>query len=393
MEYNRFKTSNQSYGNFSPYPIVQEFSDKFRNNYISPLTSSDTDHLPGLPNFGNTCYINSALQCLFHLQQISNFFHSEKFLYNLKKDRKQAKLARIFQQLLISSKENKENSLVSDLLLFKENFQALNENFEGFEQQDSQEFLRIFLENLHEAFNNQNTLGNIEKPKDFAIGNEECLLANKWWDFNQNKDFSIITQLFSGQYISTLNCSLCRNVSKCFDNFWDLSLSFKTNENKFTIDWLSKKDYELDRLFDEFLQREIVETKCDKCNKTSQKTKCLKFSRIPDILCIHLKRFEFCDGFRRKIKNSVVFPKKQLSLYPHYLNNNYNRDSCYFDLVGVIHHYGEVNYGHYVADCRKGGRWFRFDDSQVKDSEFNDGGNDIRSETAYVLFYEKTKKK
>ena len=389
--YKHYSTSNQSYGSFSQNStIVQEYSDAISSaSYNSEIVYNYQGSPPGLPNIGNTCYINSALQCLFHIPQISNFFLSDHFAYHLKKEKKQAKIARNFMTLIKSFKEFNIN--IKDLYEFKESFEALNENLLGHEQQDSQEFLRIFLDNLHEAFNEKSMNYLNKKPQDFNNGMNEHILANDWWDFNKTRDQSPITNIFLGQYISTLNCKDCGNVSKCFENFMDISLSFKTNENKYTIDWESKATVDLIKLFDEFMKIEGLVSKCDKCKKTSQKNKGLKFSRLPDVLCIHLKRFEYCDGMRKKIKNPVCFQKERLDL-TRYFNNPTLRESCYFNLIGVIEHYGEVNFGHYIAECKNGKRWYNYDDSKVGESEINFGEKDVRSSSAYILFCEKVRR-
>ena len=234
-----YSTSNNEYGRFNKSnSIVQEYSNPYPLPYQNNNKPVYDDRLmpPGLPNIGNTCYINSALQCIFHVPQISNFFISDRFNEFLRKDRKQAKIARIFQNLLKSFREGEIR--INDMYDFKETFQELNENFMGYEQQDSQEFLRIFLDNLHEAFNAKAI--NLKKPPDYKAGMNENELASCWWDFIKSSDNSVITNIFSGQYISSLNCYNCSNVTKCFENFMDISLSFKTNENKYTIDWESK---------------------------------------------------------------------------------------------------------------------------------------------------------
>ena len=58
-----------------------------------------------------------------------------------------------------------------------------------------------------------------------------------------------------------------------------------------------------------------------------------------------------------------------------------------YDLHGVINHYGELNYGHYIA-CAKNsitGQWNQFNDSQV--SQIETSPEELVTDAAYVLFY------
>lgn len=383
-----YKTSNQEYGNFSrQYSNSNLYS--FNSKYLEPYKYEYNSYENGLPNVGNTCYINSALQCLFQINKLNDFILSEKFENYLGKSQKQSKIAISYRNLLKKIKTNYSIG-VTDAYEFKKCFDELNEAFNGYEQQDSQEFLRVFLDNLHEALNQKNKVSR-KKPNDFMNGIDEMKLANEWWEFNLLKDNSIISNIFSGQFISTLKCSYCGNISKCFDNFWDLSLSFKTFENKFTINWEDMQPVHLEKLLDCFMQQELIETKCEKCKKTSQKIKSLNFSRVPDILCIHLKRFEYCDGYKRKIKKEVIFPKEKLDLRSYIKKANFWDSSFNYNLIGIVHHYGEVNYGHYIAECKNSKKWNVFDDSIVSESNLNHDGNEASSSTAYILFYEKIK--
>ena len=140
------------------------------------------------------------------------------------------------------------------------------------------------------------------------------------------------------------------------------------------------------------MQREVLISKCEKCNFDTSKLKSLRFARLPDVLCIHLKRFEYYDGFRKKIKNPVAFPKEKLDLGPFFNKSPSLRDTSTYDLIGVIDHFGEVNFGHYIAECKNGKRWFTYDDSKVSDSEINFGDNEVVSTSAYILFYQKVKR-
>ena len=44
----------------------------------------DTRGLSGLSNLGNTCYMNSTLQCLFATDVLNSYLKSKRFKYDLK---------------------------------------------------------------------------------------------------------------------------------------------------------------------------------------------------------------------------------------------------------------------------------------------------------------------
>ena len=50
---------------------------------------SDINGLCGLVNFGNTCYMNSAIQCLASITELKNYFLDKKFIPDLNKNSKE----------------------------------------------------------------------------------------------------------------------------------------------------------------------------------------------------------------------------------------------------------------------------------------------------------------
>lgn len=72
---------------------------------------------------------------------------------------------------------------------------------------------------------------------------------------------------------------------------------------------------DLERMLDHFTKEEAMEEEitCSKCKKTSF-TKKMTFWRLPRILVIHLKRFNFGRFKRDKLDTSVKFPLKNLDM-------------------------------------------------------------------------------
>ena len=68
-----------------------------------------------------------------------------------------------------------------------------------------------------------------------------------------------------------------------------------------------------------------------------------------------------------------------------YLNNDQINESVYYDLFAIVNHSGEIDRGHYFADCLCKGKWYRFNDEKVTPLDYIP----TNSEEAYLLFYMK----
>ena len=68
--------------------------------------------------------------------------------------------------------------------------------------------------------------------------------------------------------------------------------------------------------------------------------------RLPEVLCIHLKRFRFDTYLSTKISRHIAFPLTDLDLSPHVKKEV---DSCCgYDLNAVVTHYGGAG-GEYMG--------------------------------------------
>lgn len=133
--------------------------------------------------------------------------------------------------------------------------------------------------------------------------------SDEWFEYFRKFDNSIVNDYFEGQLFSELKCQNCSHVSRAFDNFFDVSLPF-TRGLKMVL------ECDLERLIEHFTKEELMEEDsiaCPKCKKTKFSKK-LTFWRLPRVLVIHLKRFNFGRFRRDKLDNAVKFPLKDLDL-------------------------------------------------------------------------------
>jgi len=105
--------------------------------------------LVGLNNIGNTCFMNSILQCLSNTQKLRDFCLKADYEIN-PKSKMNGKLINSFSDLM---KElwTTESSVTPRNL--KHQVQKFSTQFSGYNQHDCQEFLRFLLEGLHEDIN------------------------------------------------------------------------------------------------------------------------------------------------------------------------------------------------------------------------------------------------
>lgn len=109
--------------------------------------------------------------------------------------------------------------------------------------------------------------------------------------------------------------------------------------------------------------------------------------QLPEILCIHLKRFRHELMFSSKISSAVTFPLKGLDMRP-YLHTDCTSKVSTYELFSVICHHGTAGGGHYTCFALNCGQWYEFDDQYVTKVP----SEKVQTCEAYVLFYRKTSK-
>ena len=143
----------------------------------------------------------------------------------------------------------------------------------------------------------------------------------------------------------------------------------------------------LSSCLDKFTEVETLsDVVCPKCKDDKQLKQRIQIWRLPPVLVVQMKRFQFTRQARRKLNTKVDFPLVDLDLQPYMASGAPNMDM--YDLYGTVHHVGALGGGHYVTallDSSSGtkGVWLCFNDEQV--SEVSEA--DIQSASAYLLFY------
>ncbi|XP_034952679.1 ubiquitin carboxyl-terminal hydrolase 2-like isoform X2 [Chelonus insularis] len=365
-------------------PIYRGFNDQSEESSTSRSprnrTSARRDEshgLNGLRNIGNTCFMNSVIQCLSNTRPLLEYLLNDNYLadINVTTSSMKGALIKAFAQVIHELWGNSGDHVVNTISL-KTQIQRFAPRFMGYSQQDAQEFLRYLLEGLHEDVNRV-----VIKPQPILTDipdqyTDVQKAAESWKRYLRSED-STIVDVFVGQLRSSLHCTSCDHDSVTLDPFWDLSLPIPVRSG--TV--------KLQQCLEHFTKVETLDgdekPTCSKCQMRRKCTKSFSIQKFPKILVIHLKRFSPTERFRAKLSVLVDFPLEGLDLSAFAAPGV---AGCTYNLYGVANHSGTPYSGHYTAYCKHpySGEWHEYNDSSVSSVS----QSSVVSSEAYVLFYE-----
>ena len=195
----------------------------------------------GLNNLGNTCFMNSSLQCLVHTVGLSSYFLSDRFRQDINTTNPLGQQGEISIRYAEVVKELwADSSLGFAPRNFKYTIGKMNQTFEGYGQQDSHELLQTLLDGLHEDLNRIEVKKYQEDPEMGDLSEDE--FAKISWESYLKRNDSIIVDLFQGQLKSRTVCQVCEKVSIKFDPYMYLQLPIPEPKTaNFTIMALAKQ--------------------------------------------------------------------------------------------------------------------------------------------------------
>jgi len=322
----------------------------FRNEDVKIGWKSLAPVGAGMINMGNTCYMNSTLQALFHVPSFANWLFNGRHCKNCDPNGSQLCLICVIAKTLQTT-HDKSGNITKPILVYNR-LKLICKHMVHGRQEDAHEFMRYLIESL-------------EKSYLHSVGGSKL--------DSRSKETNPLGQIFGGYIRTEVTCLKCKHTSTTFQHFQEIPLDIQHGST-------------LEDAMGHYFRRERLEGdnayKCDKCKSKVPATKKFSIERAPNVLCIQLKRFGLMGG---KMSKHINF-SRQLNLN-RFLFNPTSNGYVSYKFVSLINHMGPSQHcGHYTAIAEaSNGQLYLFDDCSVRLVSLNVA----LSTTAYVLMYEK----
>ncbi|XP_048346153.1 ubiquitin carboxyl-terminal hydrolase 36 isoform X2 [Sphaerodactylus townsendi] len=298
----------------------------------------------GLHNLGNTCFLNSTLQCLTYTPPLASYLLSKEHSRSCHQGG--FCMMCVMQNHMIQAFANSGNAIKP--VSFIRDLKKIARHFRFGSQEDAHEFLRYTIDAMQKA----------------------CLNGYTKLD-RQTQATTLVHQIFGGYLRSRVKCSVCKSVSDTYDPFLDVALEIRQAAN-------------IVRALELFVKADVLSGEnaymCAKCKKKVPATKRFTIHRASNVLTISLKRFANFSG--GKITKDVGYPEF-LNIRPYMSQSS--GDPVMYGLYAVLVHSGySCHAGHYYCYVKaSNGQWYQMNDSLVHSSNIKV----VLNQQAYVLFY------
>ena len=302
----------------------------------------------GLENLGNTCFMSVIIQNLANTDVLLNYIdlgeHTDEC--TLSNWCSICELHLLLPAILNSAKAVKPNQ-------FFKNFLTLSPTLIKYKQHDCHEFWHCL----------------------FMHG-QTCLVPKTYQDTGV-EETTILHKIFGGYIKSEKQCTICQKISPKYDAFMDLSLDIGDEDDSS----ISSLRDALNHYTNAELLTKDDKPYCEECEENTTTTKTITLFKLPQILIIHLRRFDY----ETQQKNSKAISISETLNVTDFCSEA--ASTVTYTLSGVIVHRGEagsfLKSGHFLTYIKKN-EWYQKNDSKVRNVVSFD---DICKEDGYIFFF------